>query len=100
LRIEIVVRPHGSIRLDLGEEIRLFLDVEGSSECLDIAEIVRRVVDTVPRLSRYLDPSKCSTRPGYLAFVNGVDIEIVKMGGGRVCGETIVLDLLPVIHRG
>ena len=99
MRIEIVVKPHGTLRLELGEEIRFVIEAE-SSECIDLAQLVTKLIDTVPKLSRFLDPSRSSTRPGYLAFVNGVDIEIVKMGGGRVCSDRVVIDLLPVIHRG
>ena len=86
----------GSFR-SLSGKNKVELSVEGSSP---IREVVKMIVEELPRLLRALIDSECeSLKTNMLVLVNGKELSVLE------CFETMIIDgdevvFVPVVHGG
>ncbi len=82
------IRLLAALQEQVGKE---YVEVEEGS----LAEVLRRLVEKYPSLKVAIDPEKAEVNPGYVVFVDGMDIRLVNR---EYRPREVVI--LPVNHGG
>ncbi len=94
--MKVTIRGLGHLSNNLGS---LVTNIE--EDCLNVAELIRRLMNVFPQLREYLEitDSYIDVKPGFLVFVNRIDIRVLLMNESEICNEAFI-DIIPVIHHG
>ena len=94
--MKVLVRGLGHLASEIGSIEIEIKDVE----CLEVEKLLEEVISKVNPIAKFITRNTSwDARPGYLVFLNKVDLRILVREKRTLCSD-VIIDVVPVIHHG